>query len=155
MNSSEEKIKFITIEYPTELGSFQIDVRPFSREQFEKLGKLHRQAVKGRRNRSNTEFELNEETYYPDLYGRLVRGWHGLTGDVKRLICHEVIDVENPDTSEVPFHIDTLVKMCRTSTDFSSAIDEAAIHFDSLYALDIKVKRAKMEEERLEIETKN
>src|SRR5688572_1611881 len=123
----EEKVKHITMLYETDLGNFEIDLRPFSRKQFEALGRKHRKPITNKKTRQ-TEYEINPDTYYPDLYSRLVKDIRGLTNDVFKLLTHQVIN--GKDTSPVPFTMKNVVRMARESVSFSNFCEGIAVDFD-------------------------
>lgn len=144
------KVPFLTFRYETELGAFDMDIRPCTREKIEAIGKQHRKPVKNKQHR--TEYEINEDTYYPDLYTRIVREYRGLTQDVYKLLTYQ--EINGKDEAIVPFSIEKVVKMARTSNDFASFIEDVAIHFDTYLAQHVQAKR-KLEEEQLEEELPN
>lgn len=150
MSNKNERVKFLTFQFPTELGNIEVDIRPITREKIEALGKQHRKPVKNKQHK--TEYEINEDTYYPDLYARIVREYRGLTQDVYKLLTYQ--EINGKDTSLVPYSNEKVVEMARTSNDFASFIEDVAIHFDTYLGLQVQAKR-KLEEEQLEEELPN
>lgn len=157
--SKEEQVKFITVRYETPLGHFDVDVKPYSRKQFEALGRKHRKTTYVNH---QPETVLNLETYFPDLYSRVVKGWTGLTGDIKKLLLRQKINGE--DRTVINFNLEDLVAMARSSNEFAEFLDHVATHFDTLYAEQIKTQRElekiekdndNLEQEQNNLEAKN
>ncbi|MCI0442993.1 hypothetical protein L0152_07225 [bacterium] len=126
--------------------NFYLQISPITNKELESLQKKHRTWEFDSKTHQR-ERSVNRKTFYPALYRKILKGWHGLTERSKAIILYQNLNGAT-DNSDIPFSLELACEMADTNNKFSETVIGAALNFEDLYAASLELAEELEESEK-------